>query len=156
MTGAPIDLLYRLTQRDEAYPHWGPNYGQISITDNQVNLGTTPELWDASARPPDGTILFITHMSVESLQGDPAIGILRTTVNIRNRLTNALLSTVLQSIEILAPGLPQVAQEAMDLAIPMDRFFLNAETIFSAADPANSLIFNWQGYVTAQGSIGFV
>lgn len=153
---APIDLLYRLTQRDQAFPHWGPTYGFITRQANANSITTTLAEWDASSRPPNGTIMFITGIVCQAVPGTGAIIINSFSMTVRNRQTNAILTRPLMSGARTPAGEADMIERAMDMALPLDRFFLSVDAQFSASAAANQVFINWQGYVMPQGEIGFV
>jgi len=154
MTGAPIDLLYRLTQRDQAFPHWGPNFGYITILGSAIAINTTRDQWDAALALPLGTVLFLTNLVLIANPGG-ALTAGPIDISLRNRETDNLLS-----ILAISDGAP-VAENLrinspMDCAILLDRFYLQATGNFSAATSANRIEFSWAGYIVPAGELGFV
>lgn len=155
MTGAPIDLLYRLTRRDEAYPHWGTNHGNVNASAANVLVNTTLAGWDAGPRPPNGTILFITNLLA---QGTPGAGQITVDLQARllNRRTDAVVGVLLRKQAVVAPfPQPLIVQSVFDVAIQLDRFYLQVIATFDAGVNANAVSIDWSGYVVPQGEIGF-
>lgn len=158
MTGAPIDLLFRLTDRDQAFPHWGPNFGRIvsGLGGAGGSMSTTLTQWDASSRPPDGTILFITNLS---LNADPGSAQVATQVRceVRNRNTDEIMSRILDINAVPDVAFPDelVVQGKVDFSILIDRFYLKTLGGFSLGADTNRVTMNWAGYVVPRGEIGF-
>lgn len=151
--GAPLDLFYRLTQRDLAFPHWGPSSGLISLTGGGGTMQTTLADFDATKRPPDGTILFITNIMAAST---PSVGVTPRplAVRIMNRSTGVIDSVVLEREIGAASTTTLDVQSQVDIALLMDRFYLDARAIFSGG-LANILTLSWQGFAVPKGEIGF-
>lgn len=155
MTGAPLQLFHRLTQRDLAFPHWGPTAGNLEHTE-VAGLIFSSDLadWDESNTPPTGTILFVTNLLCSAIPAatENAVAL---SVQIRNRNTGALLASILSAVVPAVPFPEELTlQSPVDLAVLMDRQFLSVSGSFSAG--FGSIVrMQWAGYVLPQGEIGF-
>lgn len=156
MTGAPIDLLYRLTRRDEAFPHWGPNFGRIDRLDTPVTFTTTLAEWDASLAPPAGTILFITRLTGISQPNVATTETRDLTVNLVDRESGLVIAELMrfEGPPVLFPD-RVVLRDPFDFAIVMDRHFLQISGTWNFATFSKNLILAWTGFVVPQGEIGF-
>lgn len=152
---APIDLLYRLTDRDKAFPHWGPSNGRLTTFDTAGTVGTTLAEWDAGPRPPDGTILFVTSLIVTATSQTPQSADL-INMFIENRITGAIVARILHdnTQTIVAPD-SLILQSAFDFALLLDRHYLRVTATFSSPIVVNQVSMDWTGYAMPQGSIGF-
>jgi len=157
MTGAPIDLLYRLTERDKAFPHWGPSFGLVSTTRaGSTSDSTDLAEWDASRRPPRGTILFITNLTMFASATTGGLIFLEATVQVLDRENDNLVADLLGK----GPGLVAApdtlsVRGSFDLALLMDRHYLSMSAEYSSSAGSKTISFAWAGYVVAQGEIGF-
>lgn len=152
---APIDLLYRLTDRDKAFPHWGPAFGAVSRSATGNNVDSTLAEWDASASPPPGTILFITNILAA---GSPTSGVSLSQLRVRimNRLTGVEITRILEGAEPIAfPSILNL-QSTFDFALPIDRYFLRVSGIFNISNANNNVSMFWSGYTMPVGQIGFI
>lgn len=152
--GAPIDLLYRLTDRDRAFPHWKPFHSFVRRTLSNVVITTSLANWDdLDNRPPDGTLLFITSMQLEVNPGSTASA-LQVDLFLVNRNTNAGAG-ILSRDDGVAVAFPNrmILQSPFDFAIRMDREYLTATGTFSAANVSNYVQFSMQGYVMPEGTL---
>lgn len=151
----PIDLLYRLTQRDLAFPHWGPTAGNLDHTEVAGGpFASDLADWDASNRPPNGTILFITNLLAIARPAitENAIGV---SVQIRNRNTDVLLTTLLNAAVSSVPFPEDLTRQSqVDIALLVDRYYLTVSGNFSLGF-GSRVFLHWAGYVLPQGEIGF-
>lgn len=154
MTAAPIDLLYRLTTRDLAFPHWGPNYGNLTTVRNEATLETTRDEWDAGFIASRGLILFVTGLIA---QGNPggAQTINRLEVRILNRSTDNLVALVLAE-RFTATTDTVVFSRNIDFCLLPDRDYLAVIGTFNSGVSVNVVELSWIGYVVPRGEIGFV
>ena len=155
MTGAPIDLLYRLTQRDQAFPHWGPNFGLITKTLNELDVDLTRVDWDASSRPPAGTLLFLTNVGVTAIPNAGGEQSRELSLNVINRENDRVIATLLNDSDILVGPLTKTLRTNLDIAIILDRHYLGVRGEFTSAALDSTVTMTWMGYVVAQGEIGF-
>ena len=155
MTGAPIDLLYRLTSRDEAFPHWGPNFGLITKTAVALDVNLTLDDWDLSSRPPAGTLLFLTNVGVTAIPNAGGEQSRELSLNIINRENDRVIATLLNDSDILVGPLTKTLRTNLDIAIILDRHYLGVRGEFTSAGLASTVTLTWMGYVVAQGQVGF-
>jgi len=154
MTGAPIDLLYRLTTRDQAFPHWGPNFGDVLTTATATSLKSSRDEWDANLSLPQGTTLFITNLMLfANPGGSSSVGLID--LALINRETSNRVTTLLTSDDALVGNI-KVLQSHMDIAILLDRFYIEANSAYSGAPALHLMGFSWAGYVVPVGEVGFV
>jgi hypothetical protein len=155
MGGAPIDLLYRLTQRDQAFPHWGPAQGRLIGLVGGANIITTEADFDAVHLAPRGTILFLTAVLI--------IGTPRDTTTVREVFTEVvsrstgLVVVLLNHQHNVAPVANQKMgwQTTVDYALDTDRFFLRGIGNFVGGGAGHEIDLNWTGYIVPRGEIGF-
>lgn len=156
MTGAPIDLLYRLTQRDQAFPHWGPVMREFSREAALGTLETAVSNFDYGLPPPAGTLLFVTRVVIEV---NIPLTITLLSIELLSKFRVAGLREVLLYGETESPpiagGTRWFYNMNMDVALLMDRRYLAARAVFSGPNAANKVTVFYSGYATAQGEIGF-
>jgi len=152
---APIDLLYRMTDRDRAFPHWGPTTGNLNHTEvlGGVMFSTLAE-WDDALRAPLGTMLFVTNL-VAFARPAPTETATRLSVHILNRNTLALRTDLLNARVAAVPNPEDLTlQSQFDIAISLEREFLSVTGEFSLG-PNSTVSLHWAGYIMPAGSIGF-
>ncbi len=152
---APIDLLYRLTQRDQAFPHWGPAQGRVVRTEFLTVVVTTEAEFDAVHLAPAGTILFLTAILAV---GIPSSGksVFRVMTDVVRRTTDELVA----QLNFRSNRAPEINQEMapqtpVDYALDTDRFYLRCSGLFGAAPVTGTIELNWTGYIVPRGEIGF-
>jgi len=152
---APIDLLYRLTDRDRAFPHWGPTTGELNHTEAiGGSMFSSLADWDEAIRAPLETILFLTNLLAYSRPAATETAT-RLTVQIRNRNTLAIRTELLNA-NVAAVPFPEdlTLQSQVDIAIPLEREFLAVVGDFSVG-PNSRVFLHWTGYIMPAGAIGF-
>lgn len=159
MTGAPIELFHRLTQRDLAFPHWGPHHSGVFTSANNIVVATTLADWDANDQlPPRGTLLFITHIQVQITPGNvpAAVSVTQFDLSIFNRNTNTG-HNIMSRDDGVANLWPErmIEASAFDFALRLDRDFLLLTGVFTAAATTNRVQFQWTGYIVPQGELGY-
>jgi len=154
MAGAPLELLYRLTARDQAFPHWGPFQASVALTPVVAfRVETEIETWDAVA-PPEGTVLFVTRMVIRA-RSQAGTNISSVGIELVNRNTGVTVSTPLIASEVLANGVSADAFDNFDFAVLIGRFFIRGFAIFSLGSLLHVGELEVLGYVLPQGEIGF-
>lgn len=153
-SSAPLELLYRLTQRDLAFPHWGPNYGNLTRVAGESTLETNLAGWDAGFEAPQGTILFVTNLIAQANPGG-AQTINRLEVRILNRRTDNLVALVLAD-RFTATTDTTVRSSTFDFCLLPDRDYLAVIGTFNSGASSNVVELSWLGYLVPRGEIGFI
>jgi len=153
---APIELFHRTSERDLAFPLWGPNYSGVFVTENAAFIITSLADWDANDQlPPPGTLLWLTHMQAQVTPGT-GVTALQFDLSVFNRNTNTgrnFLSSD-DGVGVAFPG-RIIKETPLDFPLRLDRDFLSCSCVFSAANASNRIQFQWLAHVVPQGQLGY-
>lgn len=150
----PVELLYRLTDRDAALPQWG--FMSRTLLAQGTGTSLITDLEEFRSLIPEGYLLNVTRLGVNAL---PGIGrtVLSEVVIINDNpgpsQQNVVIEDPLKYVTVLPAFVEPVStSDNVDLVLGTDEYGLQAAATFSGTVEVNSVRLIFSGYILPRGN----
>lgn len=151
---APLDLLYRLSDRDAALPLWGFISKTVLAQAANTSVITTAEAFRAFI--PEGHLLFVTEVGCSALPGlgQAAFSVNAIVVDNPGPSQQNILVMDPETFWRVAPPANAAVSGArhVDFVATADEYGLIASGFFDAGVQVNSVRLFFSGYVMPRGN----